>query len=240
MSTSSSAATSCGKIVFVPWPISVDAVRMRIRPSRGELEARDRAHLLLARAGEPGAVPGEREADRRARCGRPAVRVAARGGGLRPGPLELATPRRPARAPRVPATSTPEHLPGRGHAARPVDVPAAELERRHPERIGRPVDLHLGGELGLRRPEARGTRRWAACWSRRRATGSGRCRRRTGRRRGSSPARARPGSASCRRRRRGRGRCPGATIRPSRVSPVRWWMTAGWRLVVADRSSWRS
>ena len=29
----SSAATSCGKIVLVPWPISVDAVRTRIRPS---------------------------------------------------------------------------------------------------------------------------------------------------------------------------------------------------------------
>ena len=33
MSSSSSAATSWGKIVFVPWPISVDAVRIRIRPS---------------------------------------------------------------------------------------------------------------------------------------------------------------------------------------------------------------
>ena len=31
-----------------------------------------------------------------------------------------------------------------------------------------------------------------------------------------------------------------ATIRPSLVRPVRWWITAGWRLVVADRSSWRS
>ncbi len=31
--TPSSAATICGKIVFVPWPISVLAVRMRIRPS---------------------------------------------------------------------------------------------------------------------------------------------------------------------------------------------------------------
>ena len=30
----SSAATSCGKIVLVPCPISVDAVRIRIRPSR--------------------------------------------------------------------------------------------------------------------------------------------------------------------------------------------------------------
>ncbi len=31
--TPSSAATSCGRIVFVPWPISVDAVRTRIAPS---------------------------------------------------------------------------------------------------------------------------------------------------------------------------------------------------------------
>ncbi len=33
MSTSSSPATSCGKIVLVPCPISVEAVRIRIRPS---------------------------------------------------------------------------------------------------------------------------------------------------------------------------------------------------------------
>ena len=32
-STPSVSATSCGKIVFVPWPISVEAVRMRMRPS---------------------------------------------------------------------------------------------------------------------------------------------------------------------------------------------------------------
>ena len=52
-----------------------------------QLEARDRAHLLLARAREPGPVPREREAD--AACGAGAGGAgAARRGGLRARPLE--------------------------------------------------------------------------------------------------------------------------------------------------------
>ena len=35
-----------------------------------------------------------------------------------------------------------------------VHPPPTQLERRHVERLGDAVDLHLGGELGLRRAEA--------------------------------------------------------------------------------------
>ena len=61
--TPSASPTSCGKIVLVPWPISVEAVRMRIAAVGGELDRRDGRELDLARAGEAGAVPGERQAD---------------------------------------------------------------------------------------------------------------------------------------------------------------------------------
>ena len=61
--TPSASATSCGKIVFVPWPISVEAVRIRDRAVGGQLDRGDRGEMDLARAGEPGAVPGQREPD---------------------------------------------------------------------------------------------------------------------------------------------------------------------------------
>ena len=85
----------------------------------GQLEARDRAHLLLARAREPGAVPREREADPAGGAGAGGA-GAARGGGLRARPLE---PRRLGRP--------LEHL-----GARHVDAEDL-LRRRHAARPGR-------------------------------------------------------------------------------------------------------
>ena len=61
--TPSSAATSCGKIVLVPCPISVEPVRMTIRPSPVSSSDATDAETDLARAREAGAVPGERQPD---------------------------------------------------------------------------------------------------------------------------------------------------------------------------------
>ena len=53
-----------------------------------------------------------------------------------------------------PATLVAQDLAGRRRVAEPVDVAPADLERGHAERVGDPVELGLGGELGLWRPEA--------------------------------------------------------------------------------------
>ena len=55
-------ATSCGKIVFVPWPISVWA-SARGRSVLGQLDRGDAGDVHLARSGEPGAVPAHRHPD---------------------------------------------------------------------------------------------------------------------------------------------------------------------------------
>ncbi len=101
--TPSSAATSCGKIVFVPWPISVDAVRIRIAPSAGQLEARRREPIFASP--EPvnpapcqaSASPMPRAV--RSRAGRAAsARRAARAPSA-PGRARTRPPRRRARGP---------------------------------------------------------------------------------------------------------------------------------------------
>ena len=47
-----------------------------------------------------------------------------------------------------------QDLAGRGRVAEPVDVAAPDVERRDAELLGDPVEVGLGRELGLRRPEA--------------------------------------------------------------------------------------
>ena len=109
-----------------------------------------------------------------------------------------------------------------------------------PELLGDPVEVGLGRELGLRRPETA-----------ERAVG-----RRVGPRRPGADAHVRAAV-------RPAGMCSApresttgvsvqyappsmttsmswATSLPSRVTPVRWRTIAGWRLVVAAMSSWRS
>ena len=150
----SSAATSCGKIVLVPWPISVDAVRTRIRPSPVSSRLATLASLTSPEPGEAGAVPGQREADAARASARPRLpRCVALGGRPAPGRARTRSPRRPAPGPRR-GDALAQDLAGRRHAALPVHPAPAELERRHAERVGDAVHLHLGGELGLRRPEA--------------------------------------------------------------------------------------
>ena len=107
--TPSVSATSCGKIVLVPWPISVEAIRTRIVAVRGRAPRRATLRQLdLAAAGEPGAVPGEREADA-VRLDARAVRTASAArarprdvalGAVARGCARTRTPRPPAPAPR--------------------------------------------------------------------------------------------------------------------------------------------
>ena len=141
--TPSSSATSCGKIVLVPWPISVDAVSTRIRPSARQLDARDGGELHLARAGEPGAVPGQREADPAARSAGPRRRPV--GPAPRRSPAAVAaparartrSPRRPARGPPRRRRSSRSTWPVGVVSPSAVDVAPPELERRHPEPLRR-------------------------------------------------------------------------------------------------------
>ena len=107
----------------------------------GQLERGDAGELDLARAGEPGAVPGEREADARSPSGRGPVRNGD--------PGVAPEPARPRRASSVFARSrvnsaglgralqdllardaVAQDLAGRGRVAGLVDVAAADLERR--------------------------------------------------------------------------------------------------------------
>ena len=133
-----------------------------------------------------------------------------------------------------------QDLAGRRHVTDPIDVAPADLERAQAEHLGDSVEVGLGGELDLRRPEP--AKRAVG----RRVGAGGACAdpdvrdSDTGRRRGMAP----------------RDRTTGvsvqyappsmtisiswATSRPSRVTPVRWRTIAGCRLVVALRSSWRS
>ena len=162
--TPSASATSCGKIVLVPCPISVEAVRMRIAAVGGQLERGDRRELDLARAGEPGAVPGEREADARWRSarGRSAAASRAWSRSRRAAPRAVACRARSrsnsaASAARSrtssPATLSRRTWPVGVVSPGTVDVPAPDLERADAERLGDPVEVGLGRELGLRRPE---------------------------------------------------------------------------------------
>ena len=132
----------------------------------GQLERGDRGELDLARAGEPGAVPGEREPDA---GGRPlATRSAAASPGssrsplaparsrrrvARAQPLELGRPRRRARGP--PRRPRCRAGPGRsGSCRRAVDVPPADLERaRCPSASAIRLRWVSAANSDLRRPE---------------------------------------------------------------------------------------
>ena len=170
----SSSATSCGKIVFVPWPISVEPRQDPDAAVRRQLERRDARELDLAAAGEAGAVPGEGEADPRrdaiaagpqrrpgtCRC-RPAR--SARALGPRPDALELGRLRGALQD--LLARRRSRAGPGRSASSSPsrYSVPSADLERRDAERLGDPV---TAGPPPRTRPAARrsrGTRRSAAC-----------------------------------------------------------------------------
>ena len=165
-STPSASATSWGKIVFVPWPISVDAVRIRIRPSSVSSSDCDRCELDLAGAGEAGTMPGQRQADA---GGEPCVVRPALANGPRLAGVAIEGRCLRGRLQHVDATDRlAEHLAGRGDVALAVDPAPSQVERGGVERLGDAVDLHLGGELRLRRAEAtegavgRGVRRHRA------------------------------------------------------------------------------
>ena len=162
--TSSASATSCGKIVLVPWPISVEAVRIRISPSAvssseateasftspepvkpAPCQASARPTPLATRSrpvrsGEPGHGPGSRApiTGRIVAC---------------PQTLELGGLGRPLQD-LLAGHALAEDLAGRRRVAEPVDVAPPDLERAEAERLGDPVELGLGGELHLGRPES--------------------------------------------------------------------------------------
>ncbi len=109
------------------------------------------------RSREPGAVPAERDPDARASSARSATGSPRRpglGGVARADPLELRAPRRPPRARRGAATLSRSTWPVARGVALAVGVAAADLERRHAQRLGDAVEVGLGGELDLRRAEA--------------------------------------------------------------------------------------
>ena len=149
----SSAATSCGKMVLVPWPISVEPMQDGRTAADVEVQVDDAPELDLAAAREPGAVPCQRQADAR-RLPRPATVRGACAALHRPlpGPLELRGLGRPVQD-LLTSDALPQHLPGRGHVPQLVDPTAAEGQRRHTQGIGDPVRLHLRRELGLGRAE---------------------------------------------------------------------------------------
>ena len=130
----------------------------------GQLERHDRGELDLAGTREAGAVPGEGQADpagdprsfgpqRRSRDRARAGTSAA----IAPGPLaqalELGRLGRPLED-LLAGHALAQDLAGRGRVAEPVDVPAADLQRREAQPVGDPVEVRLGRELDLRRPEA--------------------------------------------------------------------------------------
>ena len=135
-----------------------------MRPSAGQLDRGDARELDLAGAREAGAVPREREPDAarrslpvraqrtgrdRARPGAPAPRV----GGPRAQSRELGGLGGPLQD-LLGGHARAQDLAGRGRVARDVDVASADVQGRDPELLGDPVEVRLGRELGLRRPEA--------------------------------------------------------------------------------------
>ena len=130
----------------------------------GELDRGDARELDLARAREPGTVPGEGEADAAGRAlaaraqRRPGRRTRARARpprvvGLRPEPRELRGLGRTLQD-LLAGDAVAQDLAGRGRVAGVVDVAPPDLERRDAELLGDPVEVGLGRELGLRSPES--------------------------------------------------------------------------------------
>ena len=150
----SRSATIWANTVRIPWPISVWSERTRTRPSAVSSTAGDAGEVLLAAAGEAGAVPahGEPDPGRAARPPGRAIHAARRREG-RPARLEVAD--LDGRRQGLPGRdAVAQHLLGRRLVAELVGPARPELRRRDAERLGDPVDVHLRGELRLGRPEA--------------------------------------------------------------------------------------
>ncbi len=137
-------------------------------------EATD-GQLDLAGAGEPGAVPGEREPDARRRPVRRsgAPRGHDAGAAAAPGSSVVRARTRSNSAASAARSRTSlagdalaQDLAGRGRIAEPVDVAAPHLERAQPERLGEPVRSGSPPRTPSAAPRSRGTRRWVACSSR--------------------------------------------------------------------------
>jgi hypothetical protein len=236
-STPSVSATSCGKIVFVPWPISVEAVRIRMRPSSVSSTAATEASFTSPEPVKP--APCQASA-------RP-MPVAVRAPSVRPSRIarvcacvrSKADASAAASSTSMPATDSRSTWPVGCRVALAVHPAAAQVERRGVEGVGDAVDLHLGGELGLRRAEA--------------AEGAVRRRVRGHRPTGDPHVRApiRPAGVQHAARQHDRGeRAVRAAVHDDldllgdQLAGVRhagsMRTTAGWRFVVALMSSWRS
>ena len=196
----------------------------------GQLQRRLRGQRHLAAAGEAGAVEEQRQADAPARAG--------------PGPRACGAKSRAADrlAQHRPARWRPRPAPARWRSCRPGAGRSSSRSRTgsRPSALGDAVHVGLDGELGLGRAEAAegavGGRVGHDHPPLRSARGrSGRARSRAAPR-----ARAPPGSRWCRPRRPAARRSPSPAGGRRACRPVRWRTMAGWRLVVATMSSWRS
>ena len=136
---------------------------MSIRPSARQLDRRHRGEVDLARPREPRPVPGERQPDPAGQPVAPGPQRRIRhdpgadpstSGGVVAGaqPLELARLGCPLED-LLAGDAAAQDLAGRGRVADRVDVPSPDVERADPQRLGDPVEVGLGGELGLWRPE---------------------------------------------------------------------------------------
>ena len=136
-------ATIWACIVRVPWPISVEATRMRA-PSLRQLERRLRGELDLAAAGEARAVEEEREADARGSTRRAALRRLRKSVRLH----------RLAQHPQARCSRVPSFWPVAVVSPGRKRVDLAQPDGIDAERLGDPLHVDLGGELRLRRAEA--------------------------------------------------------------------------------------
>ncbi len=117
-----------------PEPVNPAPCHARASPTPVAVRARS------VRSGEPGMVPDPARCARwRARARPEALELAGLGGALE----DL-----------LAGHARAQDLAGRRRVAEHVDVAPPDLERTEPQRVGDPVEVGLGRELGLRRPEA--------------------------------------------------------------------------------------
>ena len=184
---SSSEATDAS--LTSPDPVKPAPCQARASPTPVAIRSRP------VRSGEPGTIPDPTTLGRAPRRSRPqALELARLGGALE----DL-----------LAGHAVAQDLAGRRRVARAVDVAPPDLERAEPSVVGDPVEVGLGRELGLRRPEPAERAVRAACSSASRGPGCGRSGSGTARRRGWRRATGRPASACSTRRRPSRPRCPG-------------------------------
>src|SRR5262249_39828419 len=131
----------------------------------------DRRQVDLARAGEPGTVPRQRQADAtgdaiplgaQRRPGHDPGAFASDARRVMPGAqvLVLAGLGRSLED-LLAGDAVAQDLAGRRRVARDVDVHAPDVERAHAQRLGDPVEVRLSGELRLWRTEpTEGAVRW--------------------------------------------------------------------------------